>query len=155
MLRLFCSAIACLLFNSSRSFLNIFSCSMVRSWFMYILTSNSCVTYLRFLSLISLSLAFVSLSFTIIGLTFPSSNLPIRYKVFSSCFSILFSPNTSCRTLKSFLQLSNWPYKAGFPKVGDIAPLGAILVSRGAITNKGTKRGAILKFWAVIIFFTF
>ena len=32
-------------------------------------------------------------------------------------------------------------FKAGFPKVGDITPLGAILVSRGALTSKGANGG--------------
>ena len=68
------------------------------------MTSGSFVTYLRFLRLNSLSLLFTSLIFTIIDRTFPTSNLPIRYKKFNSCLTILF---TSCRTLELFLQLSN------------------------------------------------
>ena len=32
-------------------------------------------------------------------------------------------------------------YKPGFPKLGRIAPLGAILVSWGAKIRKGAKRG--------------
>ena len=33
------------------------------------------------------------------------------------------------------------PFKTGFPKLGRIAPLGAILVSWGAKICKGAKRG--------------
>ena len=47
--------------------------------------------------------------------------------------------NSTCMCL-SFKCKQN-KSRTGFHKVGDIASLGAILVSRGAITSKGAKGG--------------
>ena len=56
---------------------------------------------------------------------------------------------SSLKRIKTYLRNTMGQSRPGFPKVGQVAPLGAIWGSQGAISRKGAKGGAMTRKGAI------